>query len=158
VTVTGVATADAVACGSTFSLALLANGSVVAWGDNSFGQLGDGTTTDSTTPVVVTGLTGITKIDATSDTAVALASDGTVWTWGAGGSGQLGDGTSTPSQTTPVQVTIVGETIVDIDCGDSAVLVITADGSRYAWGSNTTGVFGDGLTTSSNTPELVTNF
>ena len=159
VTVVGVATATRVAAGGSFSLALLANGTVVAWGDNTLGTLGNGNTTDSTTQVAVQNLTGVAKIDAGTDTAIALKTDGTVWTWGAGGSGQLGNGTSTPAQTTPVMATIPGtETVVDIDAGESTMVAITASGKRYAWGSNATGAFGNGGTTSSNLPVLVSTF
>ena len=84
-------------------MALKSDGTVWAWGDNGYGQLGDGTTTDRTTPVQVSGLSGVTAIAAGCYHTVALKSDGTVWAWGYNGYGQLGDGTTT-QRTTPVQV------------------------------------------------------
>ena len=73
------------------------------WGLNSYGQLGNGTSRDSHTPVPVSGLTGITAISAGVFNTVALRNDGTVLAWGLNFSGQLGDGTTTDSYA-PVQV------------------------------------------------------
>jgi len=65
----------------------------MAWGDNEFGQLGDGTTTGSAVPVPVKGLTGVTAIAADELHSLAVLSDGTVMAWGDNSNGQLGDGT-----------------------------------------------------------------
>ena len=74
-----------------------------AWGSNFNGQLGNGTTTDSSTPVQVLGLTGLTGIAGGQGHSLAVKTDGTVWTWGSNFNGQLGNGTTTDSST-PVQV------------------------------------------------------
>jgi alpha-tubulin suppressor-like RCC1 family protein len=71
-----------VAAGSSHSLALKNDGTVWAWGYNTSQQLGDGTTTQRTTPVQVVGLNGVIAIAATSTGSIALKSDGTIWTWG----------------------------------------------------------------------------
>jgi alpha-tubulin suppressor-like RCC1 family protein len=84
-----------------FMLAVGSGGTVWAWGNNSSGQLGIGTTTNQTLPVHVPGLSGITQVAAGLDHALALSSDGTVWAWGANYDGELGNGT-TASQTLPV--------------------------------------------------------
>ncbi|HZD60439.1 MAG TPA: hypothetical protein VE439_08330, partial [Anaerolineae bacterium] len=77
------------------SLALKQDGTVWGWGDNSFGQLGDGTKTNRSTPVQAKALTNVTAIAAGDAHSLARKSDGTVWAWGGNGFGQLGDGTTT---------------------------------------------------------------
>jgi alpha-tubulin suppressor-like RCC1 family protein len=68
---------------------LRSDGTVWAWGYNGYGQLGDGTTTDSSVPVQVSGLSGVTAIAGGGDSGYALRLDGTVWAWGYNGYGQL---------------------------------------------------------------------
>jgi alpha-tubulin suppressor-like RCC1 family protein len=84
VSVSGLAGAiiTAVSAGTDHSLALKNDGTVWAWGDNSEGQLGDGTKTASATPVAVSGLTNVTAIAATNRRSYAMKADGTVWVWG----------------------------------------------------------------------------
>lgn len=90
--------------GTNHSLALRNDGTVWAWGKNYWGQLGDGTTIDKTTPIQVSTLTGITGIAAGMEGhSFALKNDGTLWAWGNNGVGQLGDGTLM-DRLTPVQV------------------------------------------------------
>jgi alpha-tubulin suppressor-like RCC1 family protein len=84
-----------VAAGGSHSLALKTDGTVWAWGSNAYGQLGDGTTIDRTSPVQVAGLSSVVSIAAGGDHSLALKNDGTVWSWGRNDSGQLGDGTTT---------------------------------------------------------------
>ena len=89
-----------IAIGYNHSMALKTDGTVWAWGRNARGELGNGTTTQSTVPVQVKGESGIgylsdvVSIAAGADHSIALKSDGTVWAWGNGVAGQLGDGTS----------------------------------------------------------------
>jgi alpha-tubulin suppressor-like RCC1 family protein len=102
--VQGLSGVIAVAAGGTHTLVLGDNGTVWAWGDNSHGQLGDGTLTGRSTPVQVGGLSGMAvAIAAGFDDSFAVLADGTVWSWGGNTDGQLGDGSRSP-RTTPVQV------------------------------------------------------
>ncbi|MER5183161.1 Ig-like domain repeat protein [Streptomyces sp. NPDC002896] len=97
---------SSIAAGSGFqSFAITAAGSVLAWGDNSYGQLGDGTTTRRTEPVTVSLPTGttVTALDSGDDHTVALTSDGQVLAWGYNRYGQVGDGTTT-NRSEPVEV------------------------------------------------------
>jgi alpha-tubulin suppressor-like RCC1 family protein len=152
----------AIAGGGYHSLALRSDGSVVAWGVNTAGQLGDGTTTNSLTPVQVksvgaTGtLTGVVSLAAGFEHSVALRSRGSVVAWGYNGYGQLGDGTTTNSQT-PVQVKGVGGSgtlagVVSLAGGGSHSLALHSGGSVVAWGDNGYGQLGNGTTSNSPTP------
>ena len=102
----------AIAAGGSFALALKADGTVVAWGNNASGQLGDGTAPrDHPTPVPVAGIrpgSGIHAIAAGGSHAVAVRKDGSVLAWGNNSSGQLGDGTAPVDHATPVAVPLPG--------------------------------------------------
>ncbi len=80
--VTGLSGVTAIASGDFYTMALKSDGLVWAWGWNGYGQLGDGTTTDSLTPVQVIGLSQLVAISTGGLHSVALRSDGTVWVWG----------------------------------------------------------------------------
>jgi uncharacterized repeat protein (TIGR01451 family) len=95
----------AIAAGETHSLALKSDGSVLAWGDNRTGELGDGTLTPHATPAPVIGLgSGVVSLSGGAGFSEALKSDGSVWSWGRNERGQLGDGTATTDRPAPVQV------------------------------------------------------
>jgi alpha-tubulin suppressor-like RCC1 family protein len=130
----------AVAGGDDHSVAVLADGTVRAWGAGGNGQLGVGTTTNATRPVVVSGLTSVRSVAAGGLFTVALRSDGTVWTWGDNSFGQLGDGTTT-MRLTPRQVTGLPQ-IYAIAAGRYHVLAVGIDGSVWAWGANSFGQLG----------------
>ncbi|ODA90867.1 hypothetical protein ATY41_08100 [Leifsonia xyli subsp. xyli] len=150
-------TITAIAAGGYHSLALASDGTVWAWGHNNDGELGNGTTTASTTPVQAQGLGGrtITAIAAGGYHSLALASDGTVWAWGHNNDGELGNGTTTAS-TTPVQAQgLGGRTITAIAAGGYHSLALASDGTVWAWGHNNDGELGNGTTTASTTPVQV---
>jgi alpha-tubulin suppressor-like RCC1 family protein len=144
----------AISGGLDFGLALTSHGSVLAWGDNAFGQLGNGTTTSTTTPVPVDLPAGtrVTAVSAGYDHGLALTSDGSVLAWGDNFVGQLGDDTTTDSST-PVPVDLpAGTRVTAIAAGQQFSLALTSDGSVLAWGNNAFGQLGDGTTTSTTTP------
>jgi hypothetical protein len=89
-----------ISAGDNHNLYLQPNGSVWAWGKNTNGQVGDGTTTTRKSPVQLTTLTGMEAVSAGTAYSLALGNDGTVWAWGLNTNGQLGDGTTT-EQTSP---------------------------------------------------------
>ncbi|KOP64722.1 hypothetical protein AMS62_05215 [Bacillus sp. FJAT-18019] len=136
-------------------MALSENGTVWTWGKNDNGELGNGTTIQQNTPVLVTGLSDVTAIAAGGYYSLALKSDGTVWAWGVNGSGELGDGTTT-DRYVPVQVTGLSD-VIAIAAGGSHSLAIKQDGTVWAWGSNTYGMLGDGTRTHRTRPVQVRN-
>ncbi len=142
VAVTGLSKAVQVAAGGEHSLALLANGTVMAWGDNGNGQLGDGTTVSSDVPVVVKGLTNVKAISAGDLFSVAVLANGTVMAWGRNNSGQLGNATFTDSNS-PVAVKGIS-TAVAVSAGGQHVLALLANGTAMSWGDNESGQLGSG--------------
>ena len=143
----------AFARGNDQVLAVTAGGTVLACGQNSQGQLGDGTTTARTAPVTVAGLSGVTAVAAGEQYSLALKADGTVWSWGYNGDGRLGDGT-TSQRLTPVQVSgLTG--VVAIAAGRDFGLAVKSDGTVMAWGNNNGNHLGDGTTTHRYTPVQV---
>ena len=158
VTVTGLGGAvTAIAAGDYHTVALMSDGTVKTWGYNEYGQLGDGTTNNSSTPVTVTGLAGMVTLIAAGDCyAAALMSNGTLKTWGNNEYGQLGDSTNSNSST-PVTVTGLAGTVTAIAAGGSYIVALVADGTLQAWGYNKNGQLGNGSTTDSNIPVVVSD-
>ncbi|MFN8541129.1 MAG: hypothetical protein U0232_27055 [Thermomicrobiales bacterium] len=141
----------AIAAGFAHSLALLADGTVLAWGSDGFnGQLGDGTVgtpSDVPTPQPVLLPTGarVTAIAAGLNHSLALLADGTLLAWGADNFGQLGDGTAGGSSEAPTPQPVPGVTgVVAIAAGSGYNLALKADGTLLAWGSDSQGQLGDG--------------
>lgn len=145
--VTDVATGGNAHCAHT--IALKSDGTVWAWGDNGYGQLGDGTTDSSATPVQVSGLTNITAIAAENAHSLALDISGNVWAWGDNYNGQLGNGGDFPSisNSNPTPTRVVGadgtgylSDVKAIAAGgiysDSYSVALKNDGTVWAWGGN----------------------
>jgi alpha-tubulin suppressor-like RCC1 family protein/uncharacterized protein YjbI with pentapeptide repeats len=148
----------AIAAGGSSTCALNSAGNAYCWGNNQYGNLGNGTTTNSNAPVAVTMPTGVTfaSIGAGAGHSCALTSTGMAYCWGDNGLGRLGNGTTTNSST-PVAVTMpAGVTFTSISVGSSHNCAITTIGTAYCWGENSQGKIGNGTTTSSTTPVAVT--
>ena len=137
--------------GNSYSLARCSDGTTAAWGYNSLGQLGDNSTSESTTPVAVhmagSALAGklVTGLAAGDSHALALASDGTIAAWGYNGFGQLGNKSTTDSQV-PVAVAtaaLFGKTVIGLSAGQNHSLALCSDGTIAAWGSNSSGQLGN---------------
>ena len=140
-----------VSAGEYHTCALTTAGGVKCWGSNSAGQLGDGTTTDRTTPVDVVGLTsGVTAIAAGHHHTCALVRSG-VQCWGDNAYGQLGDGTTTESDT-PVRVVGLGSPVIGITGGGDHACALTVSNGIKCWGANGFGQLGDGTTVQRTTP------
>ncbi|MGW7305725.1 RCC1-like domain-containing protein [Streptomyces sp. NPDC054835] len=123
-----------ISAGCDFSLALLENGKVYAWGRGIHGQLGTGSRATSSVPRQVQGLENIVSIDAGCYHALALTADDTVKSWGYNLYGQLGN-SSTKSSTVPVDVDWL-EGVSEIEAGAFHNYVKTSDSHVWGWGNN----------------------
>lgn len=133
--------------GFFFSVAVTTGGAVKAWGANTHGQLGDGTTTYHPQPVEVSGLgSGVTAVSAGCWHVLALTSTGGVKAWGGNQSGELGDGTTT-DRWTPVDVPSLPSGVVKVMATNYFSLVLTASGGAKAWGYGGDGNLGNGANT-----------
>jgi len=156
-------TITAIAAGGNHSLALDSEGKIYAWGSNTFGRLGNNSTTDSSIPVqvdtsgVLAGKT-ITTIAVGDAHSLALDSEGKVYAWGYNTFGQLGNN-STIGSIVPIQVNasgvLAGKTITAIAAGYNHSMALDSDGKIYAWGSNGQGRLGNNSTTNSSWPVQV---
>jgi alpha-tubulin suppressor-like RCC1 family protein len=151
-------TATAIAGGYAHGLAVTSTGSILAWGWNASGQLGNGTTTNSDIPVKVTLPAGVvaTGVAGGSAHSLAVTSAGAVYAWGRNVEGELGNSTTTTSDT-PVKTALPrGVTAADVGAGWYHSLALASTGSIYAWGWNGHGQLGDGTTDTSDQPVRVT--
>jgi alpha-tubulin suppressor-like RCC1 family protein len=120
VSVSGLSGVTQVSAGDLHCLALLGDGTVMAWGNGESGHLGDGTTENSDVPVPVSGLSGVTQISAGEYHSLALLSDGTVEAWGWDILGQLGNVETEEESDVPVPVTgLSGATAIAAGSGQS---------------------------------------
>jgi alpha-tubulin suppressor-like RCC1 family protein len=143
----------AAAVGTVHTVVLKEDGTVWTSGDNSSGQLGDGTTTSRLLPVQALGLTQATAVASGWAHSVALKADGTVWAWGRNLWGELGDGTTT-GRATPGQVQGLTH-VTAIAAGQGHTVALKDDGTVWSWGLNQAGALGDGTLTNRATPVQV---
>jgi alpha-tubulin suppressor-like RCC1 family protein len=155
------AAALSVAAGDAHTCMLSTAGDVYCWGDNEFGQLGDGTGVDSLVPVAVSGLTDdVVALSASKDHTCALSAQGGVSCWGYGTDGQLGDNT-TAHRSTPVTPRGLDADCVSVGVGwaHSCATCIDARGfsGTYCWGSDAYGQLGNNFDGDRTTPQRTAN-
>ena len=160
---------NAIMGGEAHNVALKSDGTVWAWGYNAFGQVGNGTTNDTATPVQVglesvPPLSPVTKLGGRTYFNLAVKADGTVWGWGMNWSGQMGNGTVNSSSgvqvSVPVQVSNsqVGGAInnpVQVSCGYTYGVVLLTNGTVWTWGTGGNGELGNGTIGHNYTPGQV---
>ncbi|WP_437896586.1 RCC1 domain-containing protein [Sorangium sp. So ce124] len=158
VQVPGLPAIKAISAGGYHSLALDASGSVWAWGQNSYGQIGTGSASSvpQATPVQVPGLPPIKAISAGASHSMALDTSGVIWVWGASSYGQIGNGSSGINQVRPTSVIVPGGAAA-ISAGWHHSLAVSTGGSVWSWGRNNYGQIGNGTsgTTNRTTPYQV---
>ena len=155
-------TPTAISGGAFYTLAIGSDGNLYAWGNNGFGNLGDGSTNNHLSPEVVTLAPGVTPtaISAGDFESFAIGSDGKLYGWGANEYGALGDGTIVQHDSPEVITLAPGVTPTAISAGGyggtDESMAIGSDGNLYAWGYNGAGDLGDGTTVEHNSPEVIT--
>ena len=138
-----------------FTCGVTTAGAAYCWGDNNYGELGNGTTdafgqNPTTTPGPVSGGLTFASVSAGNGFACGVTTTGAAYCWGANGDGALGNGTTTASAT-PVAVS-GGLTFASVIVGYFGACGVTTDGAAYCWGANGLGQLGNGTTTASATP------
>ena len=123
------------------------------WGDNSYGQLGDNTTTNRSVPTQVIGSDKEPPFNSVSGnyTTSGIKTDGTLWTWGNNLLGTIGDNTTT-NKSSPVQTIAGGNNWKRVSCGDVHIAAIKTDGTLWTWGNNSYGQLGDNTVTHRSSP------
>ena len=155
--------------GSFTMIARDSDGKLYSWGRNDFGQLGNGTTENSSMPVCISDIEesplkgkNIVNVYVDFYTMIAKDSDGKLYSCGKNYSGQLGDGTTTNSSM-PICISDIesnplkGKKIVDVHNCDSTIIAKDSDGKLYLWGYNGYGQLGDGTTTNSSMPICISD-
>ncbi len=149
-------------CGNFQMAAVKTDGTLWAWGYNYYGQLGDNSTANKSSPVQTIAFGNNWKNISTFNCPSALhvaciKTDGTLWMWGANTNGQLGDNTVT-KRSSPVQTIAGGTNWKQVSVGIDHTAAIKTDGTLWTWGSNTNGCLGDNTTTQRNSPVQTITF
>src|SRR5213593_1262657 len=149
----------AVTAGAAHTCGVTAAGAAYCWGDNGFGQLGDGTTTSQSSPVLVQAPPGVSFAAVTAGRlhTCGVTPAGTAYCWGSNSVGQLGDGTMI-DRSSPVPVpppTGVSFDAVTAGYSHTCGLATVAGAAPYCWGGNGSGQLGDGTKTDQSSPVLV---
>ena len=140
----------AVSAGYAHTVALKSDGTMLAWGKNSGGQLGNNSTADSLVPVSVSGISSVVAVSAGLYHTAALKSDGTLLAWGKNFGGQLGNN-STVDSLVPVPVSGISS-VVTVSAGFSHTVALKSDGTVWTWGRNLSGELGNNSTVDSLVP------
>ncbi|MEA2047943.1 MAG: hypothetical protein U9O64_05780 [Campylobacterota bacterium] len=142
----------AVSAGGGHTTAIKYDGTLWAWGKNSYGQLGDDSTDDrNVSTQESTGATDWVSVNSGSVHTTAIKSDGTLWAWGNNWNGRLGDGTTVEKHVPTKESTRAADWSI-VNAGSAHTAAIKSDGTLWTWGANDSGQLGDGTTLDSRNP------
>ena len=147
-------TFTSVSAGAAHSMAIGANGSLFAWGQGSFGQLGNNGVANLTSPTQIGTDTNWSVVAAGAIHTMAVRTDGTLWGWGSNIEGQLGDGNG--DEVSPVQIG-TGANWVTVSVGTGHSFGLKADNTLWGWGRNQEGQLGNGKNVLSPVPVNIPN-
>ena len=145
--------AQKLASGSSHNAVIKNDGTLWVWGNNSDGQLGDGTNINRNRPIQIGMNSDWKTVYTGSRRTFGIKNNGTLWGWGNNFDGQLGDGT-TVTKTTPTQIGIENDW-EKLSIRSSHSLAIKKNGTLWAWGYNGAGQLGDGTTSSKLIPTQI---
>ncbi|XP_074492829.1 E3 ubiquitin-protein ligase HERC2 isoform X1 [Sebastes fasciatus] len=148
-----------IACGSTYSAAITADGELYTWGRGNYGRLGHGSSEDQTTPMLVTALKGLKVMDVACGSGdaqtLSVTENGQVWSWGDGDYGKLGRGGSDGCKTPKLVEKLQDLDIVKVCCGSQFSVALTKDGQVYTWGKGDNQRLGHGTDEHVRYPKLL---
>ena len=155
-TITGGTNWKTVVCGlsniSTFTAAIKTDGTLWTWGLNYYGQLGNNTITNRSSPVQVVGFASDwISVSCGSNHAAAIKTDGTLWNWGQNFNGRLGDNTLI-HKSSPIQTVALGTNWKQVSCGAYFTAAIKTDGTLWMWGQGNNGQLGTNTITHRSSP------
>jgi alpha-tubulin suppressor-like RCC1 family protein len=141
-----------VVCGSSHTAAIKTDGTLWLWGDNLYGQLGDNSISDKSSPVQTISFgTNWKQVVCGSTYTAAIKTDGTLWLWGRDNYGQLGDN-SVSNKSSPVQTISAGTNWKQVSSGAGHTAAIKTDGTLWLWGLNGFGQLGDNSISNKSSP------
>jgi alpha-tubulin suppressor-like RCC1 family protein len=147
-----------VSCGTFQTAAIKTDGTLWTWGRNSYGQLGDNTTVNKTTPVTTfAGGTNWKQVSCGREHIAAIKTDGTLWTWGMASFGRLGNNQAS-DRYSPVTSFAGGTNWKQVACGGYHTSAIKTDGTLWTWGRNAYGQLGNNTTQSFGISTPITTF
>ncbi|XP_019484450.1 PREDICTED: E3 ubiquitin-protein ligase HERC2 [Hipposideros armiger] len=148
-----------IACGSTYSAAITAEGELYTWGRGNYGRLGHGSSEDEAVPMLVAGLKGLKVIDVACGSGdaqtLAVTENGQVWSWGDGDYGKLGRGGSDGCKTPKLIEKLQDLDVIKVRCGSQFSVALTKDGQVYSWGKGDNQRLGHGTEEHVRYPKLL---
>lgn len=149
--VTGGFTFDALAAGARHTCGTTTGGATACWGDNTLGQVGDGTNDPRATPILISAGVGLSRLTAGDAHTCGLSAAGALYCWGRNDRGQLGEGTSGGFRNMPVAAS-TAVAFGSVEAGSDFTCAVSLDGDPYCWGNGDLGQLGSGASTDAPSP------